>query len=176
MRFTVEEVLPAGAVDGFYQLYQAAFGPLATRAAARHLLSAEEFAAEMADPRIAKHVAWGEAGEPVAMSTVTTDLSAVAWISPDFYAARYPEHAARRAIYYMGYTLVRPECRNQGIYHRFNLRIAVEAKRAGGILALDVCGFNQSRRLPDSVAAMARQLGAEMTEVDVQRYYVVAPA
>ncbi|GGK12711.1 hypothetical protein GCM10010124_01540 [Pilimelia terevasa] len=174
LTITVEQVLPAARVADFYALYRAAFGPLLRAAAARHMLSAEEFAEEMADPRIIKHVAWSD-GEPVALTTVTTDLDAVAWISPEFYAARYPQYAARKAIFYLGYTLIRPEYQNSGLYQRFNIRIGAQAKRADGILAMDVCGFNAARRLPEGVAAMARQFGGALTQVDTQSYYVVAP-
>jgi len=116
MRITIERSLDPGAVDAFYRLYRAAFAPLRTNAAARHLLSAEEFAAEMADKRIEKYVAWAGNGEPVGLATLTADLSAVPWISPEYYGARYPDHLARGALFYLGYTLVRPDHEQRGVF------------------------------------------------------------
>jgi len=62
MKITIERTMSPAAIDTFYGIYVAAFDPLRTRAAARHLLSAQEFAAEMTDERIEKYVAWGEDG------------------------------------------------------------------------------------------------------------------
>ena len=65
----------------------------------------------MEDQRIDKYVAWEGDGEPIGIITVTRHLDAVPWISPEYYADRYPEQWARNAVYYLGFTLAHPAIR-----------------------------------------------------------------
>jgi hypothetical protein len=172
VRITVERTIEPATVDRFYAIYVAAFGPLRTRAAARHLLSAEEFAAEMADERIDKYVAWSPDGEPVALTTLTADLAAVPWVSPDFYATRYPQHAARGALLYLGYTLVHPDHENEGLFARMAARVVRRCTEERAVCAFDVCGYNDDvHGLGKSIAALSRSLDMRVETADVQTYY-----
>jgi len=175
MKITVESAVDADTIAMFYDLYIAAFTPLQTNAAARHMLTAEEFAAEMTDERIDKYVAWDADGEPVALTTLTTDLAAVPWISPHYFAARYPEHYARGALYYLGYTLVHPDNERSGVFARIAARIVRRLTEARAVCAFDVCGYNDGvHQIGRSIAALSRSLDMEMDTVDVQTYYAAA--
>src|SRR3954465_8043071 len=105
MRITVERRIASDQVDHFYRFYRAAFEPLRTRAAARHVFTFDEFAAEMLDERIDKYVAWDDDDTAVGLTTMTNDLDSLPWIEPAFYLERHPDQAARKALYYLGYTL-----------------------------------------------------------------------
>jgi GNAT superfamily N-acetyltransferase len=169
VKITIERVVDVGSL---YDSYVAAFGPLRTRAAARHLLSREEFAAEMADERIEKYVARTGDGTPIGLATLTADLSAVPWVSPEFYAARYPEHAARGALLYLGYTLVHPDHEKQGVFARIAARIVRRCHEARAVCAFDVCGYNDDvHGIARSIAALSRSLPVKVETVDVQTYY-----
>lgn len=138
MKVTNEKAIDPELVELFYKLYASAFAPVASLAAARHVLSFAEFAGEMADERIEKHVFRNEFGEPVALATYTRDLAAVPWISPAFYARRFPEHAARGGIVYLGYSLVHPAHQGRGLMSVL-LEDAVATVRAvDGIGVFDV--------------------------------------
>jgi GNAT superfamily N-acetyltransferase len=168
VKITIERSVALGSL---YDSYLAAFGPLRTRAAARHLLDADEFAAEMADERIEKYVAWQD-GVPIGLATLTGDLSAVPWVSPEFYAARYPEHAARGALLYLGYTLVHPDHEKQGVFARIAARIVRRCHEARAVCAFDVCGYNDDvHGIARSIAALSRSLPVKVETVDVQTYY-----
>jgi hypothetical protein len=172
LKITIERALSAADIDIFYTVYVAAFGPLRTNAAARHLLTADEFADEMTDERIEKYVARGEDGEPVALTTLTTDFTAVPWISPDYYAARYPDHFARGALFYLGYTLVHPEHERRGVFARIAARIVRRLSEARAVCAFDVCGYNDDvHGIGKSIAALSRSLDMSMDTIDVQTYY-----
>lgn len=173
MRVTVEKELSAAHVAAMYELYLAAFGPLAAQAAARHVLTADEFAEEMADPRIEKYVAWDDGDQPLGLSTLATDLSAVPWVSPDFYAARYPGHHARGAIFYLGFTLVRPDARGSRVYLALNTEVAVRTRAADAVMGVDVCAVNAG--LPRSFGLFARRQGYGIREVDRQSYHIMEP-
>jgi hypothetical protein len=170
MKVTVQPAIDDAAIASFYALYVAAFDPLRTIAAARHLLTADEFAAEMRDPRIDKYVAWDDEGVPVALTTLATDLTAVAWISPDHLAARYPEHAARGAIYYLGYTLAHPERGRRG----FALTLAMVTRRLSAeraVCGYDFCAYNDGRAFGKGLARLLDRDGASVDRIDVQTYY-----
>lgn len=174
MNITIESHISDEHVAMFYQLYAAAFGPVQTRAAARHLLSAEEFADEMADKRIDKYVGWNDAGEPVALSILTGDLSAVPWISPEFYAFRYPEESARGALFYLGYTLVDRDRANPRTFAAMMQAIIERVAGVRGVCVFDVCAYNDGRgvgRLWDRIAK--RGVGT-VEAVDTQTYYAAS--
>lgn len=173
MNITVESKIAEEHVAGFYELYAAAFGPLQTLAAARHMLSAEEFAAEMADERIDKYVAWNDAGEPVAMTTFTADLSAVPWISPMFYAFRYPDEAARGALFYLGYALVDRTRADSSTYPAMTQRIVERVGAVRGVCIFDVCAYNNGRSVGRLWEKTVSRGVAKVEAIDTQTYYAV---
>jgi GNAT superfamily N-acetyltransferase len=171
VKVTIEHKMSEAAVSAFYPVYVAAFDPIRTRAAARHLLAAEEFEAEMVDERIDKYVVWEDNGEPVALTTLATDLDAVPWISPEYFAARYPDQLARGAVFYLGYTLVRPEYAQQGVFQLMTDAVEQRAAESQGVLAFDVCAYNNARSVGRRVGRLGESVGVSLDAVDVQTYY-----
>jgi hypothetical protein len=171
---TIETVLDADQVEGFYSLYLKAFGPLRTRAVARQVLHRDEFLAQMSDPRVWKFVAWGRDGHPAGLSTLTRDLSTVPWISPEYFAARFPEETARRAVYYWGFTLTRGPYRHHDRLFLAMLQAVAEVVSAGGgICGYDVCAYNNDTR---NFAAQVERISHRLADVtfqvlDTQTYY-----
>lgn len=174
-RFTLELVVEPELVLVFSELYEAAFGSLRTRSMARQVLTEEEFGAQMRNPDVRKYVAWTTDGEPVGMCVVTTDLTTIPWISPEYFAARYPAHWERRAIWYISFLLAHPSQR----HHRFldhMVDVGVgELVELGAICAYDMCAYNDaelglSRRVADS---FLRTTGATSVLSDTQSYYTV---
>ena len=174
MNITIEEFISDEHVEHFYGLYAKAFGPMQARAAARHMLTGEEFAEEMADKRVEKYVATDTAGAPMALMTFTGDLSAVPWISPQFYAARYPDELARGAVFYMGYLLVDRSRATPELFGELIQRVVDRMTAIQGVCVFDVCAYNDSR----SVGRMADRLrstgAAEVEVLDVQTYYAAS--
>jgi hypothetical protein len=173
VNLTVQRAIDPALVPAFYEMYAAAFDPVRTRAAARHLLTAREFAEEMADKRIEKYVVWDDSGEPLALTTFTNDLAAVAWISPDFYTARYPEHHARGTLFYLGYTLVRPRRATHRVFKVMMDRIIERLTEARAVCVFDVSAYNDSRAVGRLVASLPAGRRAQVEAVDVQTYYGV---
>lgn len=142
MKVTTEHILSDEATNDLYPTYVMAFDPLLTTAAARHILTAEEFAKEMNDPRIEKYVVRDQAGRAVALTTLTSDLSAIDWINPHFYMARYPEPAARKALFYLGYALVALGSRRTQALVLMAAEINRRLAEVSGVVAFDICGYN----------------------------------
>ena len=159
-----------------WAMYRAAFEPLRTRAATRHVMYEDEFAAAMRDPRLEKHVGFDRAGRPVGMALLTRDLRAIPWISPEFFEHRHPEEAARRAVLYIGFILVHPDLQGGLLFHRLIKPIAgTEAAAERGVVAFDMCTFNADViRLPDAILRAIRRYTAAADQVeDVQTFYAL---
>jgi len=171
-RVSMEKEVDYATARRFYLLYQETFGPLRTVGAARQVLTQEEFLEEMLDPRVRKYVAWDADDIAIGMTTMTTELEAVPWISPDFYAHRYPEHHARNAIYYLGITLVHPDHRDAHVFHAMLEAMAPEVFANHGVVGFDMCQTNDERGLGASAARLITSLtDATFEPVDVQTYY-----
>lgn len=142
LHISVETVVDDATAARYYRLYREAFGELATRAAARQLLHEHEFLEEMRDPRVHKYVAQDASGQVVGMSTLTADLETVPWISPEYFAHHYPEHAARQAVYYLGFTLVDTRQRQARVFAAMVDRIVELLVAERAVCAWDICGYN----------------------------------
>ena len=170
MRVTTESVLSDAEVASFYPVYLRAWQPLLTRAAARHLLSEEEFRKEMGDPRIEKVLLRNDTDRPVALTTFTRDLSVVEWINPDYYRARYGEAVDRGALFYLGYTLVdRAGGGSQALVlmaNEINRRVAA----VQGVIGYDICSYNNLHGIGRYTTWLFG--GSEaIDQLDTQTYY-----
>ena len=78
------------------------------------------------------------------ITTLTKHLESVPWISPEYFAAHYPDQWARNAVYYLGFTLAHPSMHEHGFLEAI-IRIGMgplTMERA--VLAYDVCAYNNT--------------------------------
>ncbi|CAM2758521.1 hypothetical protein KV203_09430 [Skermania piniformis] len=159
-------------IEEFWDLYEIAFGPLRTRAAARHVLYKDEFWEEMTDSRILKYVAWSADGEPLGLTTLTNTLEAVPWISPEYFTSRYPDHAARDALYYLGFTLVTQSARHTDAFRMMAQAMMDRLVAEQAVAFCDICSFNVSRGHARAINSIMQSHGAvEVGRLDQQNYY-----
>ena len=160
-------------LDEFYDLYLEAFGPLRTRAVARQVLHRYEFAEQMNDPRIWKYVAKDDDQRPMGLSTLTRNLETVPWISPEYFAARFPEHTARNAVYYWGFTLARPHRRGHRVFKHMLTAVVEHLAANKAVCSYDICAFNNATmQFGDQIEALTHRLTDVSFEViDTQTYY-----
>lgn len=161
-------------MDSFWPVYEESFGPLRVRAAARQVLTQEEFATELEDPRVWKYVALDSDGQLVGLTTLSDDFSTIPWISPEYYQHHYPDEWNRRALFYTAISLVRPGMRRRPVFSHMLTCVAHRVASADGILASDMCGFNvhQLSMARASEQILNRVAPFEVQAVDVQTYYV----
>jgi hypothetical protein len=173
--FTREYVVEPELTFVFYQLYEAAFAPLRVRSMARQALNEAEFTAQMTNGEVLKYVAWDDAGNPVGMCALTRQLESVPWISPDYFAHRYPQHWARNAVWYLNFVLAHPSQRHARFIDQL-MEVGIgELIDQGAVCAYDMCAYN------DEVLGLGRRLtqrfertsGATPQLVDTQNYYEV---
>jgi len=173
IRVTVETAIDPGTAEEFYDLYREAFGELQARAVARQLLHREEFLEEMHDPRVHKHVAWDGEGRAIGLSTLTNHLETVPWISPEYFAHHYPEAFARGAVYYIGFTLVRPQRRQTRVFQAMVHSMGEVLAADDAVVGWDICAFNDDSFSFGEHAARALGQTGDVTvrPVDRQTYY-----
>lgn len=167
------QVIAAERAEELYPRYEDSFAGLREAAAARHVLTLSEFVEELADPRIDKWVATSEVdGSFLGLSTLARDLEAVPWASPGYYTARYPEHAARNAIWYLGFTMTPQAGQRAGVFATMLTAMMEAAVEHRVIVAWDMCAANVASGLNAAIMAqLADGAGASSTQVDVQTYY-----
>lgn len=158
----------------FWELYQDSFGPLRVLAAARQVLTEDEFTAELEDPRIWKYVAVDSQGELAGLTTLTDDISTMPWISPEYFEHHYPDEWRRGAVFYGGISLVRPDMRRYPVFARMMTCLAQRVAAAQGVFAFDICGYNdQERSLARATEKILNRVADfQMQAVDIQTYYV----
>lgn len=173
LHVTIEDEIPADRIGQFHQLYEEAFGPLRTKAVARQVLHPDEFHAVMLDARVDKHVARLGSGEPIGVTTVTKHLDTVPWISPDYFTARFPEHAARDAIYYVGFTLITPSARHEHAFRAMIESVVQVLVAARAAVGWDICSYNITRSWFTGYiqSVIDRQTNLEVLIEDSQSYY-----
>lgn len=175
LTLTVETGLREDVVQALYRLYAAAFEPLRTRAAARHVFSSEEFAHEMGDARIEKYVVWADDGTPAGLTTLATDVAAVPWISPEFYTHRFPEHAARGALCYLGFAMVDPAHERQGIHAMMMDTIYRRLSDLQAVCGVDLSQHSDDNRIGRVLQALGKAPGVTVDHVDTQHYQAIVP-
>ncbi len=175
---SVETRLPDADADRWWQLYYANFAELETRSAARQVLHREEFVAEMADPRVLKFVARTADGTPIGLTTLTRHLETVPWISPAYFAHHYPEHTARGAVFYLGFTLVHAAHRHLRVFRSMLDDVVARVAAEDGVCGWDMCLYNdQVLGLGPTIEGTLRaREGATVQPIDEQRYYAVTYA
>lgn len=154
----------------FFDLYLEVFGPLRYAAAARHILTRDEWDEEMSDDRVMKIVAW-HGHDPVGISLVALDLNAVPWVSPEFYQMRYPG----RPVYYCGISLVLPEYQGLSLFSRMMRQGFDRVRRDGAIAAWDCAVVTQEQTglIEKLISVPNGEFPLVPEIVDTQTYFVV---
>jgi hypothetical protein len=175
-RFTRESIIIGTTAEALLGLYRRSFEALEIRAAARQVLTREEFFGQLEDHRVDKYVAWEGDNKPVGLITLTRHLHAVPWISPEYFAARYPEQWARNAVYYLGFACAEPS-KQKVSFLEMAVRKAIESlAMERPVIAYDMCSYNDlvlgfSERIAD---VFGRNSPYRPEQLDCQIYYGVS--
>jgi len=121
-----------------------------------------------------KYVAWDADDVAIGMTTLTTDLETVPWVSPTYFAHHYPEHTARGAVYYLGFTLVHPDYRGTHVFHAMLQAMCQTVIDNQGIVGYDMCLANDEAGLGGSAGRLLSTLANITIEpIDRQNYYTM---
>ncbi len=158
----------------FWSLYEESFGPLRVRAAARQVLTEDEFAAELDNPRVWKYVALDAQGGLAGLTTLTDDVATMPWISPHYFEHHYPDEWHRQAVFYVGVTLVRPDMRRDHVFSMMAKHVGERVAEKDGVIGYDICAYNDQNRSLGRVTKLIlnRLADFRVQAVDVQTYYV----
>ena len=175
MPVDVYAVVPDDVVEAAWAFYGATFEALKTVAVERHVFYRDEFDDLMTDRRILKYlVRDGEA--VVGMAAMTDDLEAVPFISPEYFAHRWPDHYTQRRVLYCVFVGVHQGPPGKGVFvalQREMYRRQIEPVQ--GIAVLDMCTYNEEElRLPWAIESiMVKVAGAaQVRRLDNQSYWL----
>lgn len=173
MRITIESTVDATTAEAFLPIYHESFAHLIDLSAAKQSLSDEEYRFFMGSEDVLKFTGWTDDDQLCAVSLVTTRLDLVPWVSPPFFARRFPEHYERGVIYYFLTILVREQDRNRPWTKAILEAIGLHCGAVRGICVFDCCKFNDEVvGVPKIISEVSRPyLDFEEIEIDVQRYY-----
>jgi hypothetical protein len=159
--------------DVLWDMYVASVGPLAELAMLKHLDTYDEFTALLANPKVLKLVA-RQGSTPIGLGLVTNSLEDVSEISPPFLRSRYPDFAARDAIYVGMLIMVAPGARGMTAFSRIYTEMWQVVARAAGLLIFDICEFNRTTFGADEIAQRIADgfPRASVEVLDRQTWYV----
>ena len=172
MEITRETQVDIELEDKFWLLYNTAIADLKAASPCRQYMHESSFRKEMSDERILKFVLW-EDDIAVAMALVAVDLTAIDWISPEFFKKKYPDHYEQYTIFYFGALIVDPA--RQGLHYSEILlaELINFVVRNNGVAAFD-CYSKNSDWLPSHIEQMGDKVAAvELSELDYQAYYAI---
>ncbi|NMO57702.1 hypothetical protein HH310_41890 [Actinoplanes sp. TBRC 11911] len=156
-----------------WDLYSTLFADINVMAAQRHLMTADEFAAVYYDQRVLKFYVHDKNNALAGMSVLTQNLGAWPLISPPYFARRWPEHFARRAIWYVGFVGVAG--RHVHGFRELIRNMYAHVIPDSGIAVMDFCTYNVTqRRLPDVTLKLLSWMNpaADMELADAQTFVV----
>lgn len=169
---TIEPLPERSSWDALWDLYLGAFEPLQELALLNHLYPRADFDALLDDERITKLIARSD-GEPVGLAMITNELQLVPQISPPFLHARYPEQAARQAVYFGIMVFVAEGHRRSTAFARLIAGMGQITAGVGGVVVFDICRHNMaSIELDRQISSISRWFpGSSFEQVDEQRYF-----
>lgn len=172
VQISVERVITGEVAEELWRQYWANFAPLRALAVQKQHSDREEFLDLLANPDVITYIGW-EGSRPVGMAMITNSLEDVPELSPDFLRARFPEQAARNAVYVGIYVMVDPNHRGITLFHRLYMECWQLAARASGVLVVDTCEFNRTAFDTDE---LARRVGegfpnSKVSVLDRQTWY-----
>jgi hypothetical protein len=177
IRVTIEKEVDFVTARRYYELYRTTFGELKGFAVARQLLNEEEFLAEMLDPRVNKYIAWDDDEQAIGMTTITSDLETVPRIEPGYFAEHYPDHHARGAVHYLGFTLVHPDHRGGGVFKAMIEHMVDVTLTESIVFAWDMCLANDDGGFGGGAGRLLQKLtDGKVQAIDRQTYYATEMA
>ena len=158
--------------EDLWELYIANLEPLSDFALQKQYSEHDEMIALFANPKVVKIIARAE-GRPVGLAIVTNSLEDVPEISPRFLRRRYPDSAARDAIFCGMYVIVDPHHRGISLFHRLYIELWQVVAKSSGVLIFDTCEFNRELFDVDSLAQRIASAfpNSSVTHVDRQTWY-----
>jgi hypothetical protein len=175
MNVKVVDEVHESLIEEAWSLYYTAFRELNAFAVQRHLMYRDEFDDVMRDRRVQKYLCLDDDENLCGLSTYTNDLDAVPLISPAYFQRRWPGLYADRRIWYCGFVAVHPQSRSATAFGDMVEAMYQVAAIQNGIIALDMCRFNdETRRLSRVIPLMLHRLAGKVrTErMDDQSYWL----
>ncbi len=174
MRVSVQTSVDELVEKQLVEIYHAAFEPLEVLSPARQSFTDDELLRQLRSDKVFKFIGLDRNDVPCAMALLATDLTEVPWISPRYFAHRYPQWYDAERIYYISVIMVAPDQRHAGAWVTALIRELTRKTLADGALtAFDFCGANvEGGGVPRAIDAVVKRMcdQVEWTDLDTQHY------
>ncbi len=163
--------------DKLWNLYDVAYGELASQAVTREMLFRSEFDSTIADPTNRLWVLWDD-NMPVGMSLVATDIGSTRYLSRAYFELHYPDHMRRGVVHYIMWLVIHPAHVAKGAIIRLAKEgLALEASE-GALLVFDSPEANQpgiTGGFAEMMARLSKAVAAEapVHHLETQHYFAV---
>jgi hypothetical protein len=163
--------------DALWDLYNVAYERIAAADITRETLYRHEFDEVMADSTYRTTVVRNDAGVPIAMVVIATDISVTRYLSVPYFQRTYPDRLAAGKIHYIMWVVVHPD--HQATRTIFEMaRRSLESEAADGtLLVFDLPESNQPAEVgrgAEFFFRIAKTIApAELESFGVSRYYAI---
>lgn len=168
---TIENRIDPALIPELWRIYRDSFEPLREVALLDHFYTQDVFEALIRDERVFNVIGWRD-GRPIGLSAVTNALEVVPQISPPFLHRRFPEHAARNAIYFAVFVCVDPSVSSNTMFARLIAGMGQVAAMREGITVCDISHANCDKGVRDMIAKVVGWFPeSSFDEIDAQHYF-----
>ncbi|WP_436530021.1 hypothetical protein [Actinoplanes sp. HUAS TT8] len=175
MRVEVMPVMPVELLDRAWGFYRDTFAELAVLAVNRHVLHQHEFDELMGDARAEKYVALDPDGDVVGLAAMTTELSAVSLISPEYFEHHWPELYAQHRIFYVLFVGAARGSRGAGVFVELLRALYQPIGAVNGKVFVDICTYNEDRhQMPRLIGVILSRVSGKAvpTRLDAQSFWL----
>lgn len=124
------------------EIYTQAFEPLRTKTATRQTLDNDDLSALFDLDTSIVLIERGSRGEVKGFAAMVSDLKAIPWINPEFFADRYPEQYATGRLLYVPAMAISSKHQKKGAFVSLAKGLAGYAADRLSVLLMDCCTYN----------------------------------
>jgi hypothetical protein len=164
-------------LDQLWNLYEAAYEPMAVAAVTQELLLRTDFDDVLRDSSFRIWLLWdGEV--PLAMCVIATDITRSRYLSNAYFETHFPSHVRNGTVHYIYWLVVHPGHGARGTIIRLAKECLKREADDGALLVFDTPQTNE-RSANGGFARMMERLAkmvgapAPVQLLEVQRYYAI---
>ncbi len=162
--------------EKLWRLYRTAYLPTAEATVTHEMLDQVEFNEQISRDSNRVWVVWSDS-LPVAMTLVSTDVSATRWLSDIYFEKHFPDRYRAGQVHYIVWVVVDPAADAKGANVMLARQALAAEARDGALLVFDVPELHQPGAkggAAELLYRMAKLVGdVELLPLSTQRYFAL---
>jgi len=160
--------------DRLWRLYARANGRIAETSSTHEILDRLEFDDHVCDHSSKTWVGW-EGDTPIAMAVVSSDVSRMRWLSPQYFRRNYPRQFEAGLVHHLMWSVVDPVVRGASLF--LSRQAMAAEQQEGALLVFELPEDHQPHQRGGGAELMhrlARMVGdADLVPLTAQRYFAL---